>query len=143
MSFEQWPTSCKSFLEVADQSPMDFINAFALKSSATDQRPIADWSPTGCSVSFKKTLFHHPDIILPKALKVGHRGGQKYKQKHQSRRWKLPPKFRLLILMMTQLSYSDAESVSSELVGPSRTITAITAAFCFVVSEAHVSIVLS
>ena len=38
---------------------------------------------------------------------------------------------------------SNAESVSSELVGSSRTITTITAAFCFVVSEATVSIVLS
>ena len=35
---------------------------------------------------------------------------------------------------------SDAESVGSELVGPRRSITATTAAFCFVVSEAIVSI---
>ena len=34
---------------------------------------------------------------------------------------------------------SDAERVSSELEGTSRTITVITAAFCFVVSEATVS----
>ena len=38
---------------------------------------------------------------------------------------------------------SETESVSSELEGPNRTITAITAAFCFVVREATVSIVLS
>ena len=34
---------------------------------------------------------------------------------------------------------SDSESISSELKGPSRTILAITAAFCFVVREATVS----
>ena len=38
---------------------------------------------------------------------------------------------------------SDAESVKSKLEGISRTITAIIAAFCFVVRESTVSIVLS
>ena len=42
-----------------------------------------------------------------------------------------------------ELEISNAESISSELVGPSRTITTITASFCFVVSEVTVSIVLS
>ena len=37
---------------------------------------------------------------------------------------------------------SDAESVSSELEGPSKNITAITAAFCLPVSKATVSIVI-
>ena len=36
---------------------------------------------------------------------------------------------------------SNAKSVSSELKGPSRTITALAAAFCFVVHEAIVSVV--
>ena len=39
-----------------------------------------------------------------------------------------------------ELDISDAESVSSELEGPSRNIIAITAAFCFVVSKATVCI---
>ena len=38
---------------------------------------------------------------------------------------------------------SDAESVRSELVSPSRIITTTPAVFCFVVNEATVSIVLS
>ena len=45
--------------------------------------------------------------------------------------------------MQVDLEISDAESVSSELVGANRSITEITAAFCFVVSKATVSIELS
>ena len=68
------PTSCKGFLEAADQSPTsrqtianqlttDFTNALALKSSATGLQLIGDWSVTGCSVSLNKKLSCHPDIV--------------------------------------------------------------------------------
>ena len=48
-----------------------------------------------------------------------------------------------LYLRRIEIEISNAESVSSELLGPSRTITTITAAFCSVVSVATVSFVLS
>ena len=102
--------SLNSRRSFANQSPTDFMNMLAVKSSATslpliatEWQPIGDWSPTGCSVSFNRRLSCHPDIISPQALKVCTSWGKELVKKKTAvpnRAVKILLKFRLLILML-------------------------------------------
>ena len=88
---------------------------------ATDRRPV-DWSLTGCSAIFNKKLSCHPEIISPK---LHHWSKIDSSTKAESKNYYLNSDS-LLCCHGEEIDpeISSAESVRSELVGSSITITA-------------------